>query len=136
MAMSDYLEEQLMKEVYAGGTYTAPTAWYLALYNSSPGDDDTGTEITGGDYAPTTFTPEVHSSGSSPDIVWEVSNNADIVFPIATTDWTTINFVAIFDGPDTATANMLDWGAITTPRTVLTDGIFKVLTGELDIRYT
>ena len=131
MAMSDYLEEKLLDHVYNGLAMTQPTAWYLALYNTDPTDADTGTEITGGGYAPTVFTPVI-----SGDPAFIISNTADIVFPTATGDWTTINFVAVFDGADTGTANMLDYGAITTPRTVLTDGVFKVLLGELDIQYT
>ena len=133
MAMSDYLEENLMKHTYGGAAFTQPSSWYLALYNTDPTDNDAGAEITGGGYAATVFTPDITSSGTPVD--WLVSNLADIVFPTATGDWTTINFVAIFDGSDTGTANMLDYGAITTPRTVLTDGVFKVLAGELDIAY-
>lgn len=130
MPMSNYLEEKVANHVYGGAAFTQPTVFYLALYNTDPTDADTGAEITGGSYAATVFTPVI---GAGPDYI--ISNTADIVFPTATTDWDEINFVAIFDGSDTSTANMLDYGAITTSRTVLTDGVFKFLAGELDIQY-
>lgn len=128
MAMSDYLEEKLLKLMYTGGTMTAPTQWYIGLYNTDPTDDASGTELSGGAYARQAWTPTI---GVGPD--WTVSNTADITFPVATANWATINFIAIFDG---AAGNMLDYGAITTPRTVLTDGVFKILAGELDVQYT
>ena len=127
MAMSDYLEGKLIKVAYNGVAFTPPTTWEVRLYNTDPTDADSGTELSLGGYAPTLFTP---TTAVTPE--WIVSNNADIVFPTATADWATINFVAVFDN----LGNMLDYGAITTPRTVLTDGVFKILLGELDIQYT
>lgn len=127
MAMSDYLEEKVANHVYAGTAFTQPTGHQLALFNTDPTDTGGGTELSGGGYARTAFTPTI---GAGPNFI--VSNVADITFPTATGDWATINFVAVMD----AGGNILDYGAITTPRTVLTDGVFKVLAGELDIQYT
>lgn len=136
MAMSDYLEQKLINHTYDGAAFSQPSTWYVALYNTDPTDADSGTEVTGGGYA-ATLVPTAGSSWSSSGASdYIVSNTNDIVFPTATGDWTTINYVAIFDGSDTGTANMLDYGAITTPRTVLTDGVFKILAGDLDIQYT
>ena len=129
MAMSDYLEGKLIGVTYNGGTFTAPTSWDLALYTSTgPTESDaSANELAGGGYARTAFTP---TTAVTPD--WIVSNDADITFPTATGDWSVINHVGVIDN----LGNLLDYGPITTPRTVLTDGVFKVLLGELDIQYT
>lgn len=132
MAMSDYTEEMLIKAMYNGGSVTAPTAWYVALYNTDPTDDGSGTELTGSGYTTKAFTP---ATATSETTGWRITNNADITWDTATANWATINYIAIFDGADTSTANLLDYGAITTPRDVLTDGIFKILTGELQVNY-
>ncbi len=133
MAMSDYLEEMLIDAVYRSGSFTAPTTYWAHLYNTDPGDDGgTDGELTGGDYAPIQFTL---NDSTSETTGYRVTNNGDITFPTATSDWSTINFIAIYDGSDASSANLLDYGAITTARTVLTDGIFKILDGELKINY-
>lgn len=133
MAMSEYLEEQLIKVVYNGGSYTSPTEWWVALYNTDPTDAGGATGvITGGGYTTKSFTPTTATSEATG---WRIDNTLDITFTTATSDWSTINYIAIYDGSDVTTANMLDYGAITTPRTVLTDGIFKILAGELKVSY-
>ena len=129
MSMSDYLEEKLINHTYGGTAFTQPTTWYIALFNTDPTDAGGGTELSGGGYTRKAFTPTI---GASPTFV--ASNDADVVFPTATSDWSTINYVAVFDA--STGGNMLDYGAITTPRTVLTDGVFKVLAGDLQIQYT
>ena len=129
MSMSDYLEEKLINHTYGGTAFTQPSTWYIALFETDPTDAGGGTELSGGGYARQSFTPAI---GASPTFV--ASNNADVVFPTATSDWNTINYVAVFDA--STGGNMLDYGAITTPRTVLTDGVFKVLAGDLQIQYT
>lgn len=127
MAMSNYLEEKLIKSVYNGVAYTPPTEHWIGLYNTNPNDDNSGTELSGNGYVRKQFTP---NTPTGPD--WVVSNSADVTWPTATGNWATINYIAIFDG---AAGNMLDYGPITTPVDVLTDGIFKVLAGDLDIQY-
>ena len=127
--MSDYLEGKLIGVAYNGVAFTPPTTWDLALYTSTgPTEADaSANELAGGGYARTSFNP---TTAVTPD--WIVSNDADITFPTATGDWSIINHVGIIDN----LGNLLDYGPITTPRTVLTDGVFKVLLGELDIQYT
>jgi len=128
MAMSNYLEEKLIKCVYGQTPYTPPSQFWIGLYNTNPNDDLSGVQLTGGGYVRKQFTA---TTPITPD--WVVSNTADITWPTATANWATINYIGIFDGE---TGNLLDYGPITTPVTVLTDGIFKILAGDLDIQYT
>lgn len=129
MSMSDYLEGKLIGVTYNGGTFTAPTNFYLALYTGTgPTESDASVnELSGGGYARVEWFPD---TAVTPE--WVVSNDADITFAEATADWSIINHVGIIDN----LGNLLDYGPITTPRTILTGGVFKVLTGELDIQYT
>lgn len=127
MAMSDFLEQEVAKHFYGGTPASQPTAWNIALFNTDPTDTGGGIEVTGGGYARQSFTPSI---GASPTSI--VSNGSDIVFPTATGNWTTANFIAVFD----QLGNLLDYGAMTTPRTVLTDGVFKILANGLNIQYT
>lgn len=126
MAMSNYEEQKVANHAYGGTAWVQPTSWVLALYNTDPADDGLGTEVTGGGYARTAFTPTI---GATPDFI--ISNAGDIVFPTATGNWTTANFVAIYDN----LGNMLDYGALTTPRTILTDGVFKIPAGQLSVQF-
>lgn len=47
-ALSNYLENKLLDAVLAGVPFTSPTKVYVALFTSNPGEDGTGTEVTGG----------------------------------------------------------------------------------------
>ena len=129
MAMSDYLEGKLMGVTYNGVAFTPPTSWSLALYALTGPTDASPTlnELTGGGYVRQPWNP---TTAVTPE--WVVSNDADLTFPTATADWLEIKHIGVFDN----LGNLLDYGPITTPRLVLTDGVFKVLLGELDIQYT
>ena len=49
--LSDYLEDKLLDHVLRGTSYTSPTTVYVGLYTTDPGDDNSGTEVSGGSYA-------------------------------------------------------------------------------------
>ncbi len=128
MAISSYLEQKLMANTYSGVAYTPPTNWYVALYTSTgpiPTDASVNELSTGG-YSRMEFFPDTIVG---PDYI--MSNDADIQFPTAEADWPIINHIGIIDN----LGNLLDYGPITTPRTVLLDGIFKILLGELDVQF-
>jgi hypothetical protein len=46
--LSNFLENSLLDHVLRGTSYTSPTTVYVGLYTSDPGDDNSGTECTGG----------------------------------------------------------------------------------------
>jgi hypothetical protein len=122
--MSNYLENKLLDHTLKNTTYTPASTIYLALFTSDPGEDKTGTEVSGGAYARKSPTFATAAAGVS-------TNNADVLFDVATANWGTISHVAIFDA---ATAgNMLYYGQLTTSKTINTSDQLKIAAGDLSI---
>uniref|UniRef100_UPI00046EB276 phage tail fiber protein n=1 Tax=Paenibacillus ehimensis TaxID=79264 RepID=UPI00046EB276 len=99
---------------------------YIALYTSDPMAADTGQEVSGGAYArkAATFTAAVLEGGKQ-----TIKNSADIEFPVATADWGTVTHIGIRDAA--TGGNLLYFGALTAPRTILSGDRFKLLTNSL-----
>lgn len=124
MSMSDYLEEKLLNASLRNTAYTPPTTVYVALYKSDPSDDNTGTEVTGGDYARQTVTFSAPSSGA-------VASSNDVTFPTATADWGTATHFGLLD--TTTAGNLLFSGSLTTPRTINSGDQFTFLAGQITV---
>lgn len=135
-AISNYLEQKLLDLVFNALAYTAPTT-YVALFTSDPGDDASGTEVSGGSYARQVVN---ENGGSSP--TWDlavvdgtaylVDNTHEILFPTATADWGTVTHVGIFDAA--TVGNLLYHGALGDSRLVETDDAFRFAIGELNLK--
>jgi hypothetical protein len=50
-AMSNYMEDAVVKHFYRTGSFTKPTVLAVGLYTAAPGETGGGTEVTGGSYA-------------------------------------------------------------------------------------
>ena len=92
MSASTILEGQILNHFFRNQPQTPAANLFVALYISDPTDDDIGTEISGGAYArqPITFTAPVQVSGKA-----QISNSAEIRFPVATSNWGTISHFGI-----------------------------------------
>lgn len=128
MNMSNYLAAALLNGVFRGQPYTFPTTVYVALYTSDPTKNDTGQEVTGGGYArqQVIFSAPVEENGKQ-----VIRNSADVVFPIATDDWGTVTHVGIRDAA--TGGNLLYFGPLNVPRTILTGDRARFLTGQLEL---
>ena len=51
MSFSNYLETELLDHVFANNAYTSPSSVYVGLFTTSPAEDGSGTEVSGGSYA-------------------------------------------------------------------------------------
>lgn len=107
--ISNFLTHKLLDHVLRGVTYSPPSTVYMALYTSNPGDDDTGTEVSGNGYQrqPVTF-----SAASNRQIV----NSNQVEFPEATGPWGTITHFGLRDAE--TGGNLLFYGALTAPVTI------------------
>lgn len=124
-AMSNYLENKLIDEIFRGQAFTVPTTLYIGLLTAAPTDAGGGTEVTGGAYARASIasslanwagTQSTGSTTASSGTGGTTSNNAVINFPTPTATWNTVTHFGIYDA---ATAgNLLFWGALTTAKTV------------------
>jgi hypothetical protein len=123
MAKSDFLETNMLNHVLRNTSYASPGAVYLALYTVAEDDTGTaGTEVTGGSYARQliTFGAPVGN---------QVSNDADILFAVATADWGTVVHFGIFDAA--SAGNLLYHAPLTASRTILTGDQLRFPTGQL-----
>ena len=101
-AFSNYTEEILLDHLLTQGPF------YIALYTTSPGDTDTGTEVIAASYARQSITFTRLDS--------DLSNSNSVVFPTATESWGTITHIGIFDA---LTAGNLMWhGPLTSSKLV------------------
>jgi hypothetical protein len=124
MSMSDYLENKILNAVLRNTAYTSPSQVYIALFTSDPTDAGTGTEVNGGGYARQPITFNAPSNG-------QVTNAADILFPVATASWGTVTHIGIYDAA--SGGNLLFHGALTASKTISTDDQLKIAAGDISI---
>ena len=120
--LSDYLENKLLDHVLRGTSYTSPTTVYVGLYTSDPGDDNSGTECTGGAYARQELAVTTASGGI-------VTSSADVTFPQATDSWGTISHIGLLDS--LTSGNLLMHTPLATSKAIDTGDIFKIASGSL-----
>ena len=120
--LSDYLENKLLDHVLRNVSYTSPTTVFMGLYTSDPGDDNSGTECTGGAYARQVVSVTTASDGI-------VTSSADVTFPQATDNWGTISHIGLLDA--LSSGNLMMHTPLTTSKTIDEGDIFKVPLGQL-----
>ena len=120
--LSDYLEDKLLDHVLRGTSYTSPTTVYVGLYTSDPGDDNSGTEVSGGSYARQILSVTTATAGI-------VTSSADVTFPQATAQWGTISHIGLLDA--LSAGNLLMHTALTTSRDAEVGDVLKIATGSL-----
>jgi len=124
--ISKYLGDAILNEAFRGVNYTPPTTVYLALYTSNPGDENTGSEVSGGSYArqAVAFDAITNVAGKSTTM-----NTLDLVFPVATVSWGTIAYVGVLDA--LTGGNLLYYGALAASKLIGIGDQFKVVSGNL-----
>jgi hypothetical protein len=124
--ISNYLENALVNAVFRSVQYTSPASIYVALYTSDPTDANSGAEVSGGAYIRKAITFAAPVDGVA-------SNSADILFPVATTNWGTVTHIGIMDA--LTGGNLLFYSPITTAKTISTDDQLKIATGDVTIAF-
>ena len=124
-AMSDFLENKVIDQIFRAQAYSFPATLYFALLTATPSDAGGGTEVTGGSYARVGVaaslvnfagTQAAASTVASSGTNGTTSNNATIAYPAPTANWGSIVAFGIYDA--VTAGNLLFWGALTTPKTV------------------
>lgn len=123
-AMSNYLENEILDHILATGAYTMPTTVYVGLSTGSFNDDNSGTELSGSNYARESISFGAASSGTA-------SNDAAVEFNAATGSWGTVSHFGIFDA--LTSGNLLIHGALTASKVIETGDILKIAIGDMDI---
>lgn len=123
-AMSDYLENEILDHILGTGAYTMPTTVYVGLSTGSFNDDNSGTELTGNNYAREAITFGAAASGVA-------SNSAAVEFNAATGSWGTVSHFGLFDA--LSGGNLLIHGALTASKVISSGDILKIAIGDMDI---
>lgn len=103
MSASAYSQALLLNFLLLG-TGTAPSSWFLALYNGDPTSG--GTEVTGTGYVRKAITFSAPVGGA-------VSNAPAITYSTVATNWNTITHYAIYDA--LSAGNLLVSGSLNAP---------------------
>lgn len=124
-AMSDYLENKLVDQLFRGQSAPTTSTLYVGLLTAAPSDTGGGTEVSGNDYARVPVTSSlanwagtqgagttVASSGNS----GATSNNAAITFPTPAGTWGTVTHFGIYDAA--SSGNLLFYGSLTIAKTI------------------
>jgi hypothetical protein len=122
--MSDYLENEILDHILGTGAYTMPATVYVGLSTGSFNDDNSGTELTGNNYAREAITFGAAASGTA-------SNSAAVEFNAATGSWGTVSHFGLFDA--VSSGNLLIHGALTASKVIDTGDILKIAIGDMDI---
>jgi hypothetical protein len=114
-AFSDYLEAKVLGHLFLATPYTAPTAFWVALFTGTATDTGGGVEPPGASaYArqPVTWVAApAQDDGSS--AVW---NNAVLQWQPATTGWGTLTGLGVFDA--LTAGNLLAYAPLVIPKFV------------------
>ncbi|MDN8590923.1 hypothetical protein Q0V21_19375 [Paenibacillus sp. 11B] len=126
MNISLYLANAILNHVFRNIPYTSPENIYVALYTTNPTAADTGQEVSGGGYTrlKVVFGPPA-TEGGKPTI----KNAADIAYAIATASWGTVSHIGTRDA--LTGGNLLYFGPLESPRSILANDVFKLLTGNI-----
>lgn len=120
--LSNYLENKLLDHVLRNVSYTSPTTVYVGLYISDPGDDNSGTEVSGGSYARQILSVTTASGGI-------VTSSADVTFPQATGSWGNVSHIGLLDA--ITSGNLLMHTSLAVPKDIETGDVLKISTGNL-----
>jgi len=122
-ALSNYLETKLIDHVLRNASYTSPATVYAALYTTDPGEDNSGTEVSGGDYARQSVTFGAPTDGVT-------KNSVEVTYPEATASWGTVSYTGILDA--NTGGNLLFYGGLDASKTVDTGDQFIFQIDELE----
>jgi hypothetical protein len=127
MSMTNYTEENLLNHLLGSGTFTKPSARWVAAFTAAPGETGGGTEVTGGSYARVSAAAFTITAANPSTAV----TSALIEFPVATGAWGTITHVAVFDA--STAGNMLFFAELTDSKAVASGDVLRIPAGDLTL---
>lgn len=126
MAFTTYLDTQLLTHVLGSSSYTKPSSVYIALFVGDPLSGGTEISTSGTGYARQVGTFTV--SGNS------ATNNSNLSFPAATSNWGTITHIAIYDA--STAGNQLITAALTASKSINAGDILAINSSNLTVSLT
>jgi hypothetical protein len=123
MSFSNSFETTVLNWAFTTGSATRPTAWYIALFTTDPGEASGGTEVSGGGYARQSATFTVTGDTAT--------NSAAIEYPEATASYGTVTHIAIMDA--STGGNQIAYAALSASKAIDTGDILRIPANDLDI---
>jgi hypothetical protein len=123
MSFSNTYETNVLTWTFTTGAVTRPTAWYIGLFTSDPGEAQGGTEVSGGSYVREAVTFTV--SGDT------ATNSAAVEWPVATATWGTITHIAVYDA--LTGGNQIAYAALANAKTIASGDVLRIPANDLDI---
>lgn len=123
MSFSNTYETNVLTWTLTNGAVTRPTAWYVGLFTSNPGEAQGGTEVSGGGYVREAVTFTV--TGDS------ATNSATIEWSAATGSWGTVTHVAIHDA--LTGGNQIAYAALSASKAIDVGDVLRIPSGDLDV---
>ena len=126
MPFSSYVDNKLIDHLLGSGTYTKPSALYVALFVGNPASGGTEVTTSGSAYArqSAAFTISTNSA----------SNTAAIEYPTATSAWGTIDYIAIYDA--SSGGNQLVSAALSSAKTIASGDVLRIPASNLSVTLT
>lgn len=126
---STYLSQAIIEYSLRGGTFTKPTAYYLAIFTSDPTDANvTANEVAGAWYARQATGSWAASGGAGNNMT---SNNAQIQYAAVTGAAVTVSHWGIYDA--LTVGNLLYSGALAASKTLNVGDVLVVGANQLAI---
>lgn len=125
MSFSNTHENKVLTWTFTADAVTRPTAWYLALFTTDPGETGSGTEVS------TSGTAYARQSVAFTVTDNTASNSAAVEFPTATASYGTVTHVAVFDA--STAGNMIAYAALSSSKSIDTGDVLRVPAGDLDV---
>ena len=127
-AFSNYLSHALLSHILRNTAYTSPgTSVYVALYTASPTAADSGTEVSGNNYARVQVT-----AWDAPGATNGATQNTNTIsFATPSGSWGAVTHTGIRDA--LTTGNLLFWGAVDSSFTPTLNDVVQFAAGALDV---
>lgn len=115
VAKTTWWEAQIIN-ILRGQSPSIPSALYLALFTTNPGESASGSEVSGGAYQRQAITFGAPTPEISPATGSKAANTNQIQTAPATAAWGNVGYIVIYDAA--VGGNALYYGPISTPKTV------------------
>lgn len=141
-AMSDYLENKLIDQIFRGQTAPTTSTLYVGLLTAAPSDTGGGTEVSGNNYSRATVssslanwagTQSAGSTTASSGTGGQTSNNNAITFATPSATWGTVTHFGIYDA--STTGNLLFWGSLSISKTINSGDTVSFPAGSLTVTF-
>ena len=138
--MSNYLEAEIHNHLLRTPTWSKPSVLAFALCSGVPNSANTGANLpelpNANGYARVNYGAPHNSGWQTKGADTGGANTLEIRFPTnITANWGIVSGIAILDSATHGAGNMLMWGALTTPRTVIVGDTPVLASGSLVVNW-